>query len=385
MGKIVGFIPVRGGSKSIPFKNIKSFCGKPLVYWMIEALHNCNEVSNIVVATDSIEIEDVVNKFNLPKVSIYRRSIENASDTASTESVMLEYINSENSVLKEDDIFILAQATSPLTHYNDVNNAINLFLSNKYDSVLSCVRYKRFFWNNDGSSKNYNYLSRPRRQDFEGELMENGALYINKVSNILKYKNRLYGKIGIYEMPEFTSIEIDEEDDWIIAEKLMKKHLLSLERKKIKLFVSDVDGVLTDAGMYYSEHGDEMKKFNTKDGMAFQLLRDRNIKTAIITSEQTDIVTNRAKKLKIDFLSQGVYGKEKLNALIKICEKENITLSEVAYIGDDINCKEILESVGLKACPNDAINIIKDIDGIIHLKLNGGQGCVREFVDNYIL
>lgn len=321
----------------------------------------------------------------MPKVSIYRRSIENASDTASTESVMLEYINSENSVLKEDDIFILAQATSPLTHYNDVNNAINLFLSNKYNSVLSCVRYKRFFWNNDGSSKNYNYLSRPRRQDFEGELMENGALYINKVSNILKYKNRLSGKIGIYEMPEFTSIEIDEEDDWIIAEKLMKKHLLSLERKKIKLFVSDVDGVLTDAGMYYSEHGDEMKKFNTKDGMAFQLLRDRNIKTAIITSEQTDIVTNRAKKLKIDFLSQGVYGKEKLNALIKICEKENITLSEVAYIGDDINCKEILEFVGLKACPNDAINIIKDIDGIIHLKLNGGQGCVREFVDNYIL
>ena len=81
----------------------------------------------------------------------------------------------------------------------------------------------------------------------------------------------------------------------------------------IKLFISDVDGVLTDGSMYYTETGDEMKRFNTYDGMAFMLLKERGIKTAIITSEKTRIVANRAKKLNIDFVVQGVYGMNKLN------------------------------------------------------------------------
>lgn len=98
-------------------------------------------------------------------------------------------------------------------------------------------------------------MNRPRRQNFKGELMENGAFYINTVSNILKSGNRLSGKIGIYEMPEYTATEIDEPDDWTILENLMRKHVLSkrISQPQIKLFLSDVDGTLTDGGMYYSE------------------------------------------------------------------------------------------------------------------------------------
>ena len=382
MKKVIAFIPVRGGSKSIPLKNIKPFCGKPLVYWNIAALEQSQYIDQIIVATDSDEIEKTVEKFNFSKVKIYRRSRENACDTASTESVMLEYINKTN--LAHDNIFMLVQATSPLTETKHFNEALDIYLhrNNQYDSMLTCVRNYRFFWNENGTSQNYDYKNRPRRQNFKGELMENGAFYINTVKNILESGNRLSGKIGIYEMPEYTATEIDEPDDWIILENLMRKHVLSNSQPtNIKLFLSDVDGVLTDGGMYYSESGDELKKFNTRDGMAFQLLREAGIKTGIITSENTKIVENRANKLKIDYLYQGKREGGKLSAALEICNQLNISLDEVAYIGDDINCLELLNAVGLKACPNDATSKVRQIPGIIKLDSKGGTGCVREFVE----
>ena len=149
----------------------------------------------------------------------------------------------------------------------------------------------------------------------------------------------------------------------------------------IKLFITDVDGVLTDSGMYYTENGDEFKKFNTRDGMGFQLLRESGIKTAIITSEVTQIVERRAKKMKIDYLYQGQRDGGKLNAALEICKKERITLNDAAYIGDDINCTELLKNVGFAACPADANEKIKAINGIKIMSLNGGEGVVRELVD----
>lgn len=384
MVKTIAFIPARGGSKSIPLKNIKLFCGKPLVCWSIEALEACSSIDVIIVATDSPLIEEVVTRRNYSKTQIFHRSKENASDTASTESVMIEYINSAN--LNPNDIFVLVQATSPLTQTIHFHEALVKYRSSNYDSILTCVRNRRFFWNEDGTSKNYDYRNRPRRQDFDGMLMENGAFYINSVGNITRDKNRLSGKIGIYEMPEYTAMEIDEPDDWMILEQLMNRHILSKKHTKIriKLFLSDVDGVLTDGGMYYSEQGDELKKFNTRDGMAFQLLREVGIKTGIITSEDTQMVRNRAKKLKVDYLCQGKRDGGKLAAAKEICEKEGISLSEVAYIGDDINCRELLSAVGVAACPQDADLEIKQIPNIVSLEKKGGDGCVREMVESLL-
>lgn len=378
---VVAFIPVRGGSKSIPLKNIKPFCGKPLVCWNIEALEQCRQIDRIIVATDSAEIENVVRERHYSKTEIYRRRPENASDTASTESVMLEYIAAKK--LSEETVFILVQATSPLTQTEHFDGAMEMYKSGAYDSILTCVRNKRFFWNADGTSHNYDYRKRPRRQEFDGMFMENGAFYINTVGNIIRDKNRLSGKIGIYEMPEYTSIEIDEPDDWTILEQLMARHVLSMQmgQKKIKLFLSDVDGVLTDGGMYYSEKGDELKKFNTRDGMAFQMLREAGIKTGIITSEETAIVANRARKLKIDYLCQGKRDGGKLAAAVEICQKEGISLEEVAYIGDDINCYELLSVVGMAACPSDACDKVKNIPNIHVLSRRGGDACVREMVE----
>lgn len=378
---VIAFIPVRGGSKSIPLKNIKRFCNKPLVCWNIEALENCDLVDEIIVATDSQEIANVVESYDFKKTKIYWRDPENAIDTASTESVMLEYINKNN--LPVDYIFMLVQATSPLTQTEHFTAALKQFQKGSYDSMLSCVRNYRFFWKEDGTSLNYDYRNRPRRQEFNGELMENGAFYINSVKNILTDKNRLSGKIGIYEMPEYTATEIDEPDDWIILENLMMRHVLSSKSDKldIKLLLSDVDGTLTDGGMYYSEKGDELKKFNTRDGMGFRLLREKGIKTGIITSEDRELNIRRSEKLGLDFLVQGKMNIGKLDAVKDICNQNNILLSQVAYIGDDINDIELLKSVGFAACPSDANKFVRAIPTIHVMSCRGGEGCVRELVE----
>lgn len=278
---------------------------------------------------------------------------------------------------------MLVQATSPLTQTEHFTAALKQFQKESYDSMLSCVRNYRFFWKEDGTSLNYDYRNRPRRQEFNGELMENGAFYINSVTNILTDKNRLSGKIGIYEMPEYTATEIDEPDDWIILENLMMRHVLSSksDRLDIKLLLSDVDGTLTDGGMYYSEKGDELKKFNTRDGMGFRLLREKGIKTGIITSEDRDLNIRRAEKLGLDFLVQGKKNIGKLDAVKDICNQNNILLSQVAYIGDDINDIELLKSVGYAACPSDANKFVRAIPTIHVMSCRGGEGCVRELAE----
>ena len=378
----IAFIPARCGSESIPFKNIKIICGKPLIYWSLLALTKSKNIDQIYVATDCDEIKDTVIDFNFDNVKIFDRSSTNASNTASTESVMLEFL--DNNIFSGEDLFVLVQATTPFTSSDDFDNAINKFKSNfEIDSLLSCVESKRFFWTKDGNAINYNYNKRPLRQDFDGLLMENGAFYINTVENIYKYKNRLSGNIHPYVMPEYTAIEADEEDDWLIIEQLMYKYIINKQTRanSVKIFATDVDGVLTDAGMYYDNNGNELKRFNTHDGMAFNILKERGIITAMLTSEKTNIVKLRANKLQVDYLFQGVKGSEKLEALNKICVEKNMSLSEVAYIGDDINDYNVLSSVGFPACPKNAIAKIKDIKGITHLSKSGGDGAVREFVE----
>jgi len=385
MSKVIAFIPVRGGSKSIPLKNIKPLCGKPLVCWNIEALEACPAVDEVIVATDSDEIWKTVESRNYKKTILYRRTAENACDTASTESVMLEYIKYAN--LPGNVIFMLVQATSPLTESCHFSEALQKYAEGEYDSMLTCVRNYRFFWNEDGSSMNYDYMNRPRRQNFSGMLMENGAFYINIVGNILSNGNRLGGKIGIYEMPEYTATEIDEPDDWMILEKLMRKYkseFVNQKKTTIKLFITDIDGTLTDGGMYYSENGDELKKFNTRDGMGLQMLREAGIKTAIITSEDRQLNQRRAEKLKVDYIRQGKVNGGKVAVAQEIVNEMGITMQEVAYIGDDVNCIELLSQVGIAACPDDACDRVKGIPAIFVMKKKGGDGCVREFVEKIL-
>ena len=153
---------------------------------------------------------------------------------------------------------------------------------------------------------------------------------------------------------------------------------------KIKLLLTDIDGVMTNGGMYYSAEGDVMKRFHVHDGMGLQLLQNTGVKVGIITSEDNQIVQRRFEKLHLDFLVQGKRDQGKLAAAQEICDKMGIGLHEVAYIGDDVNCLSLLQHVGLAACPADAMGAIKRIPGITILKKKGGEGCVREFTEMII-
>ena len=221
----IAFIAARCGSKSIKFKNIKDIFGKPLIYWNLSALENSKNIDQVYVATDCEKIAKVVNQFQFSKVKVFRRNEKNATDVASTESVMLEFLMKNK--INDDDIFALVQITSPLTQTHDFDNALKQFKNENADSLLTCVREKRFCWKDDCQPYNYDYKNRPRRQDFNGVLIENGAFYISTVGNIKKSKNRLSGSVSIYEMAEYNKIEIDEESDWSIAENLMKKYYIS--------------------------------------------------------------------------------------------------------------------------------------------------------------
>jgi len=377
----IAFVPVRCGSKAIEWKNIKKFCGKPLVYWCLQALEKSEQIDEIYVATDCERIESVVNDLSFFKVKTFQRDPQNATSDSSTESVILEFLAKFH--FEKEDNFVLTQATNPFVISSDFDKALKMKSENGFDSIITCCRIKRFFWNENGTPKNYDYKNRPLRQYFKGELVENGAFYINSVGSILTDKNRLSGKIGIHEMPEFSFTEIDELEDWIIAEQIFRKNMIiEPPKKKIKLLLTDVDGVLTDAGMYYSEFGDEIKKFSTYDGMAFKILRGKGIKTGMITSEDRQLNSKRAKKLKMDFVFQGVT--DKLSILYKLSREERISLDEIAFVGDDINDIEILKRVGLAACPSNAREEIKAIEGIIQLDTKGGDGVIRELVEKYL-
>ena len=147
---------------------------------------------------------------------------------------------------------------------------------------------------------------------------------------------------------------------------------------KIKLFAMDVDGVLTDGGMYYSKEGEVLKKFNTRDGMGIELLRKNGIIPAIITKEKSEIVLKRAEKLKIEEVYIGV--EDKLEVVKRLIKKYNLSFEEIAYIGDDINDIPLLKKVGLSCCPFDAVDEIKKIVNYV-CKTKGGEGAVREVVD----
>lgn len=207
---MIALIPLRGGSKSIPLKNIKEMAGKPLCAWVIQAAKHSMLFRQIIVSTDHEGIAEIADMWG---ARVIMRPAELATDTATTESVMLHIAQ------KVDfDVLCTIQATSPLTDIKDLINGFCEF--ENYDSLFSGHRVKKFFWTDDLKPINYNPLHRPMRQEWEGTIVENGAFYFTKRSVLEKHKCRLGGKIGAYIMP--NSVDIDTMQDWELAEKYLR-------------------------------------------------------------------------------------------------------------------------------------------------------------------
>ena len=397
--KVIGFIPIRKGSKSIPNKNLKEFCGKPLVYWMAKAMSESEHIDRVFIAHDYDKLPDEV--LSLKNVVDWKRSDESARDEASSEEVLLEFLNDKKIGIDDDTIVVFGQATSPLTQVHDVNNGIKIFSllnGSDVDTVVSAVRCKRYFWDiKSNTPVNYDYMNRKRRQDFEGCYMENGALYINTKGNINSNNCRIGKFPQIFEMPYYTSFEIDEVADWVVVEELAKKlGVIKQEVTKLpvvddtipKLFITDVDGTLTDGGMYYgvTDKDEEivMKKFNTKDGFAVHKLREAGCKVAIITSEKDPqdnlTVKMRAQKLQYDYCCF-CNGRSKVEVAKEICEQLGITFADCGMVGDSENDYEMLSLVGDAFCPADAHPRVKALENITVMKRKGGEGVLREITD----
>ncbi|MES2087644.1 MAG: acylneuraminate cytidylyltransferase family protein [Patescibacteria group bacterium] len=212
--KIVALIPLRGGSKSIPYKNIKNLGGKPLAFWVCQAALESKYIDAVYVSTEDEKIKKTIENLKLP-IKIIDRPENLATDVATDEAVLLHAIQEIKC-----DILIDLHATHPLTDASHLDSALEKFVKGGYDSMLTGVLFKNFYWTREGVPLNYNPLKRPMRQQWEGTVTENGAFYITTPDTLRTHGNFLGGKIGIYEMPKDIYVDIDEPSDWEKAEKM---------------------------------------------------------------------------------------------------------------------------------------------------------------------
>ena len=220
--KILSIIPARGGSKGIPLKNLTLFGKKPLIYHTIKASLN-SKINRTIVSTDNLEISKIATKYG---AEVILRPKKLANDKSQIEPVIkyvLDYL-----IKKENytpDLVILLQNTSPLRTSKHIDKAIEFFNKNNFDSVLSGFISHSLIWqvkNKTVKPINYNPLNRQNRQDMKNQFIENGAIYITKNKLFNKTNCRVSGKIGVFEMSEESSLQIDSTHDILFAEQILK-------------------------------------------------------------------------------------------------------------------------------------------------------------------
>ena len=199
-------IPLRGGSKGIHRKNVRPLAGKPLFCWTVEAALSI-KVPIYISTEDSIIASQVAEHF--PEVKILHRPLELATDEASTESVVHHFFENV-----QVDSLMLIQATSPLTTGDQLKAAVAEYYLNNRLPLVTCVRKHHFLWDERGYPQNYNPMDRPRRQQWPGVLVENGAFYIFARQSFLDTGCRCSPPVTIFEMPATHDLELDSASDW---------------------------------------------------------------------------------------------------------------------------------------------------------------------------
>nr|KAF6373286.1 cytidine monophosphate N-acetylneuraminic acid synthetase [Pipistrellus kuhlii] len=214
---LAALILARGGSKGIPLKNIKHLAGVPLIGWVLRAALDSGVFQSVWVSTDHDEIENVAKQFG---AQVHRRSSEVSKDSSTSLDAIVEFLSYHNEV----DIVGNIQATSPCLHPTDLQKVAEMIREEGYDSVFSVVRRHQFRWSEIQKGVrevteplNLNPAKRPRRQDWDGELYENGSFYFAK-RHLIDMGYLQGGKMAYYEMRAEHSVDIDVDIDWPIAE-----------------------------------------------------------------------------------------------------------------------------------------------------------------------
>jgi len=374
----IAIIPARSGSKGIPDKNIRPFCGVPLLARAIRSARAASSVHRVVVSTDSERYAELARKEG---ADVVLRPPELSGDEASSESALLHALEE---VGGDPRWVVFVQCTSPFTRADDIDRLVAATEAAGADTGFTAVASHSFLWRNDQSGNavgvNHDKAVRPRRQEREPEFGENGAVYVMDAKGFLRQRHRFFGKTVVSEMPAWTRLEIDSPHDWSVAEAIFAGRARQVEGAlpaKVSLVVFDFDGVMTDNRVLVDQDGRESVFCDRGDGMGVGRLLAAGIPALILSKERNPVVEARARKLNIPF-AQAI--DRKAEFLREWCREHGIDLGEVVYVGNDLNDLECFEVVGCAVAVADSVpELIARADLV--LSRPGGRGAVREICD----
>lgn len=376
----LAIIPARGGSKGIPRKNVLPLGGKPLIAHTIYAARAASRVDRVVVSTDDDEIATVAQRYG---AEVVRRPAALASDTASSEAALLHTLD----VLREaegydPDLLVFLQCTSPLTAPEDIDGTIAALVESHADSALAVTAFHYFLWaaDDDGAHGiNHDKSVRLMRQQRTPEYLETGAVYVMRTAGFRAARHRFFGKTVVFDTPVERRLEIDEPEDFRIAEERIARlgaRATGLP-PRVSALVMDFDGVLTDDRVVVSETGAESVVCSRRDGMGIERLRGAGLPMLVISKETNPVVAARCRKLQLPY-HHGVEGKR---AVLERWLAENaIDPAETVYVGNDINDLDCMAAVGCAVAPQDAHPRALAAAALI-LDADGGRGAIRLLAD----
>ncbi|XP_020514336.2 N-acylneuraminate cytidylyltransferase A [Labrus bergylta] len=384
---VAALILARGGSKGIPLKNIKMLAGVPLIGWVLRAAVDSEMFDSVWVSTDHETIEKVAIAWG---AKVHRRSPEVSRDSSTSLDTIQEFIR----LYPEVDIVCNIQATSPCLHPFHLKGALELITEKGFDSVFSVVRKHHFRWQEvkTGSGElttpcNLDPANRPRRQDWDGELCENGSFYFTTKDLIVSEARLQGGRLAYFEMLPEYSVDIDVDIDWPVAEqRVLRYGYFGRDTPEmVNLMFCNVSGCLTEGRIFLSVSGEEMVSINTRDTMGIRMLQKEDVEVVLLTSSVDPVAHLLAEKLTERTGCQVMQvGEEPLDTLKLLVEQRKLDWKDVAYMGNDkpdVNC---LNLAGLSAVPRDApvvaINAAK-----YTCRSVGGKGAMREFAEHILL
>lgn len=381
----VALIPARGGSKGIKRKNLVDVGGRPLLVWSIAQAKACPGIDAVYVSTDDAEIAAVARAAG---AEIIDRPASLAGDTASTESAIVHALQVWRTSGVAVDRVVLLQATSPFRAPGQLAEALAQFDATGCDSMLSVVRFVGFVWRTakDGTATpmTYDPVRRPRRQEIHDTVLETGSFYVFTRAVFERTGSRLGGRISAFEVPHADAIDIDEPADLERARaEAVRRYGTPDDRDlgRIEWLWLDVDGTLTDGAMYYGEAGEELKRFDTRDGAGIAAFRAAGGRVAFVTGEMSRAAARRAEKLGVDHVVLGC--RDKGAALTELCRRFGVTSEVVLAVGDDLNDMPLIGRVRSFVAPADARPEVRAKASWVTMA-RGGHGAVREVTDRLV-
>lgn len=383
MFEVLALIPARGGSKSLPRKNVLPLSGVPLIAHTIRAARAASLVTRVAVSTEDAEIAAIARRFG---ADVIDRPPDLASDTASSESALLhalEHLEMEEGY--RPDILCFLQCTSPLTSAEDIDGVLAAMIGHSADTALSVTRFHYFVWGHDGAGGamgiNHDKAVRLRRQDREPEFLETGAVYAMRAEGFRAARHRFFGSTVMHEMPATRVLEIDEPEDFELAEariaRIVSPPAAALLPPEIDAIVFDFDGVFTDDRVLVDQEGRETVMCSRSDGMGIEMLREAGVSMLVLSKEHNPVVARRCEKLKLEY-SQAI--DNKIAQLKSWVTEHGHLMENLVYVGNDVNDLECMAAAGCAVAPADAHGRARAAARIV-LRKKGGRGAIRELAE----